>query len=58
MPSPSVKDSIFNRRMLICILTGFSSAFSYELASEGLISTKMDLFSLKRIPCGNSNETN
>ena len=59
MPSPSVKDSIFNRRMLICIFTGFSSGLPlfvlYQLVpgwlrSEGVSLAEIGLFSLIGIP--------
>lgn len=59
MASPALKDSIFNRRMLICIFTGFSSGLPlfilYQLVpgwlrSEGVSLTEIGLFSLIGIP--------
>ena len=59
MPSTALKDSIFNRRMLICIFTGFSSGLPlfilYQLVpgwlrSEGVSLTEIGLFSLIGIP--------
>ena len=59
MVSSALKDSIFNRRMLICIFTGFSSGLPlfilYQLVpgwlrSEGVSLTEIGLFSLIGIP--------
>jgi len=59
MASSALKDSIFNRRMLICIFTGFSSGLPlfilYQLVpgwlrSEGVSLTEIGLFSLIGIP--------
>ncbi len=59
MASSTLKDSIFNRRMLICIFTGFSSGLPlfilYQLVpgwlrSEGVSLTEIGLFSLIGIP--------
>jgi PAT family beta-lactamase induction signal transducer AmpG len=59
MSSPSLKSAIFNRRMLICIFTGFSSGLPlfilYQLVpgwlrSEGVSLTEIGLFSLIGIP--------
>jgi len=57
--SPTFKQAIFNRRMLICIFTGFSSGLPlfilYQLVpgwlrSEGVSLTEIGLFSLIGIP--------
>ncbi|KGJ90226.1 AmpG family muropeptide MFS transporter [Thalassotalea sp. ND16A] len=57
--SPAIKDAIFNKRMLICIFTGFSSGlplfFLYQLVpgwlrSEGVSLAEIGLFSLIGIP--------
>lgn len=59
MQSPTFKQAIFNRRMLICIFTGFSSGLPlfilYQLVpgwlrSEGVSLTEIGLFSLIGIP--------
>lgn len=59
MTSTALKDSIFNRRMLICIFTGFSSGLPlfilYQLVpgwlrSEGVSLVEIGLFSLIGIP--------
>ncbi|WP_440877509.1 AmpG family muropeptide MFS transporter [Thalassotalea sp. PLHSN55] len=59
MTSTSFKQSIFNKRMLICIFTGFSSGMPlfvlYQLVpgwlrSEGVSLTEIGLFSLIGIP--------
>ena len=59
MPSPTFKQAIFNRRMLICIFTGFSSGLPlfilYQLVpgwlrSEGVSLAEIGLFSLIGIP--------
>lgn len=59
MPDASVKNAILNRRMLICIFTGFSSGLPlfvlYQLVpgwlrSEGVSLTEIGLFSLIGIP--------
>lgn len=59
MHSHSVKETIINKRMLICIFTGFSSGlplfFLYQLVpgwlrSEGVSLTEIGLFSLIGIP--------
>lgn len=59
MLSASVKESIFNRRMLICIFSGFSSGLPlfilYQLVpgwlrSEGVSLAEIGLFSLIGIP--------
>ncbi|MEW6998173.1 AmpG family muropeptide MFS transporter [Colwelliaceae bacterium BS250] len=59
MSTPSLKDAIFNKRMLICIFTGFSSGlplfFLYQLVpgwlrSEGVSLAEIGLFSLIGIP--------
>lgn len=59
MQSPTFRQAIFNRRMLICIFTGFSSGLPlfilYQLVpgwlrSEGVSLTEIGLFSLIGIP--------
>lgn len=59
MQSPTFKQAIFNRRMLICIFMGFSSGLPlfilYQLVpgwlrSEGVSLTEIGLFSLIGIP--------
>jgi PAT family beta-lactamase induction signal transducer AmpG len=59
MQSPTFKQAILNRRMLICIFTGFSSGLPlfilYQLVpgwlrSEGVSLTEIGLFSLIGIP--------
>ncbi len=59
MHSPSFKEAIFNKRMLICIFTGFSSGLPlfvlYQLVpgwlrDEGVSLTEIGLFSLIGIP--------
>lgn len=59
MSTPSLKDAILNKRMLICIFTGFSSGlplfFLYQLVpgwlrSEGVSLAEIGLFSLIGIP--------
>ncbi|QBG37061.1 AmpG family muropeptide MFS transporter [Litorilituus sediminis] len=59
MPTTSFKQAIFNKRMLICIFTGFSSGLPlfvlYQLVpgwlrSEGVSLTEIGLFSLIGIP--------
>lgn len=59
MSSPTFKQAIFNKRMLICIFTGFSSGLPlfilYQLVpgwlrSEGVSLTEIGLFSLIGIP--------
>ena len=59
MQSPTFKQAIFNRRMLICIFTGFSSGLPlfilYQLVpgwlrSEGVSLAEIGLFSLIGIP--------
>lgn len=59
MPSSSIKNAILNRRMLICIFTGFSSGLPlfvlYQLVpgwlrSEGVSLAEIGLFSLIGIP--------
>ena len=59
MHSPSFKETIFNKRMLICIFTGFSSGLPlfilYQLVpgwlrDEGVSLTEIGLFSLIGIP--------
>lgn len=58
-PKASLKEAIFNKRMLICIFTGFSSGlplfFLYQLVpgwlrSEGVSLAEIGLFSLIGIP--------
>lgn len=58
-PKTSIKNAIFNKRMLICIFTGFSSGlplfFLYQLVpgwlrSEGVSLAEIGLFSLIGIP--------
>ncbi|WOH39150.1 AmpG family muropeptide MFS transporter [Thalassotalea fonticola] len=57
--TPTIKDAILNKRMLICIFTGFSSGlplfFLYQLVpgwlrSEGVSLAEIGLFSLIGIP--------
>lgn len=59
MHSPTFKEAIFNKRMLICIFTGFSSGLPlfvlYQLVpgwlrDEGVSLTEIGLFSLIGIP--------
>ncbi len=59
MPDPSFKNAIFNRRMLICIFTGFTSGLPLFilfqlipgwLRSEGVSLVDIGLFSLIGIP--------
>lgn len=59
MQSPTFKEAIFNKRMLICIFTGFSSGLPlfilYQLVpgwlrDEGVSLTEIGLFSLIGIP--------
>tara|TARA_R110002094_G_scaffold72441_1_gene80754 strand:- start:20 stop:241 length:222 start_codon:yes stop_codon:yes gene_type:complete len=59
MQSPTFKQAIFNRRMLICTFTGFSSGLPlfilYQLVpgwlrSEGVSLAEIGLFSLIGIP--------
>ena len=35
MSSTSIKEALLNRRMLICIFTGFASGMPYYLISPG-----------------------